>query len=113
MIFPAAVQLSVMLAVPSALQTILGALRSFWIICCTQVAVLPQASLAVHVRVITVMQFLVSVLSLAVTVAEPHASVAVAEPTPAASDAIEALQFITTSGAQVITGGVISLTVMV
>src|SRR5258705_10387700 len=89
-----------------------GAVRSLLIICCTQVAVLPQASVAVHVRVITVWQPTLVDTSLNVGVTLPQLSVAVEAPRLATS--VDALHSITASAAQdVNAGGVLSFTVIV
>ena len=107
-ISPTGEQLSV--AVPFV-QLITGPVRSRFVICCTQVAEFPQASTAFHVRVIVVIQPFVLGTSDDVIVDAPQASVAVADPTLAGVE--EASHSITTSAGQVMTGAVISRTVIV
>ena len=89
-----------------------GGVVSTTVSVCTQLELLPQSSVAVHVRVsIPVLPQPGCHWSLCVIVTVPHVSTAEAE--PFASTLVSAGHCSVTSGGQVISGGVVSTTVMV
>jgi hypothetical protein len=90
-------------------QVITGGVVSTIVIFCTQLALLPQASVAVQVRVITpLLPQPGTNVSLNVTVASVHASVPVAIPVAAGS--VAPVHSTVLSAGHVITGGTVSLT---
>jgi hypothetical protein len=94
-------------------QTMFGGVVSCTVIFCTQLDLLPQASVAVQVRVITrAAPQLVTTASLNLIVTALHPSVAVAVPVTLVLVSV-AGHSSTASAGQVITGGVVSTTVMV
>ena len=98
-------------AVP-LVQLITGPVRSRLVMICEQLAVFPQASLAIHFRSITVTHpFVTGVPSTELTDGVLHPSVAVAVPRFAVAKFTS--HSTTIFGGQVIAGGVISLTVIV
>src|SRR5713226_8853286 len=94
-------------------QVITGGVVSTNVMCCTQVAMLPQASVAFQVRSIPGLPVQLPGVAASVEVivtAPPQLSVAVA--VPVLAGAVEAPHCTCLSGGQVITGGVVSTNVM-
>lgn len=101
--FPEAEQLSVAVAL-EPLQVITGDVRSLFVIRCLQEAVLPQASVAVQVRVMFVIHPILDVAPVYYIVTEEQLSVAMADP-PVFTGITEALHSITMSGGQKVNTG--------
>src|SRR6266581_38573 len=93
-------------------QVMTGGVMSRTVMVCTQLALLPHSSMAVQVRAMTLVapQLLVTE-SLKLTLTAPQPSWAVA--TPVALVSVSAGHSSTTFGGQVMTGGVVSSTVIV
>src|SRR5438093_7122401 len=94
-------------------QAITGGVVSTKVMCCTHVAMFPQASVAFQVRSMPALPVQLAGVAASLNVmagVPPQLSVAVAEPVFAG--AVESPQASTLSAGQVITGGVVSAKVM-